>query len=61
MNGRAAAAPLHARAIRFAGLSRKVELKLVSRLEFRSGAVALRYVPRSSQTGVMIGPRVASV
>jgi dihydrofolate reductase len=30
----------------FAGLSKRVELKLVSRLEFGSGAVALRYEPR---------------
>ena len=30
----------------FAGLSKRVELKLVSRLEFGSGAVAMRYVPR---------------
>jgi dihydrofolate reductase len=30
----------------FAGLSRYVDLKLVSRLEFRSGAVAMRYEPR---------------
>ena len=29
----------------FAGLSKQVELKLVSRLEFGSGAVAMRYVP----------------
>ncbi len=29
----------------FAGLSRRLELKLVSRLEFASGAVALRYQP----------------
>jgi dihydrofolate reductase len=29
----------------FAGLSERVALKLVSRLEFGSGAVALRYVP----------------
>jgi len=29
----------------FAGLSRRLDLKLVSRLEFGSGAVALRYVP----------------
>jgi dihydrofolate reductase len=29
----------------FAGLSKYVDLKLVSRLEFGSGAVALRYVP----------------
>ena len=30
----------------FAGLSRLLDLKLVSRLEFTSGAVALRYHPR---------------
>jgi dihydrofolate reductase len=30
----------------FAGLSKRVELKLVSRLEFASGAVAMRYEPR---------------
>ncbi|MDX2122044.1 MAG: dihydrofolate reductase family protein [Gemmatimonadota bacterium] len=30
----------------FAGLSRRVELRLVDRLEFGSGAVALRYEPR---------------
>jgi dihydrofolate reductase len=30
----------------FAGLSKIVDLKLVSRLEFGSGAVALRYEPR---------------
>ena len=30
----------------FAGLSKHVELKLVSRLEFGSGAMALRYEPR---------------
>jgi dihydrofolate reductase len=30
----------------FAGLSKHVDLKLVSRLEFSSGAVALRYEPR---------------
>ena len=30
----------------FAGLSKYVDLKLVSRLEFRSGAVAMRYQPR---------------
>ena len=29
----------------FAGLSKRVDLKLVSRLEFRSGAVVMRYVP----------------
>jgi dihydrofolate reductase len=31
----------------FAGLSKHVDLKLVSRLEFRSGAVAMRYEPRT--------------
>jgi len=30
----------------FAGLSQRIDLKLVSRLEFNSGAVALRYEPR---------------
>jgi dihydrofolate reductase len=30
----------------FAGLSKHIDLKLVSRLEFASGAVALRYLPR---------------
>jgi dihydrofolate reductase len=30
----------------FAGLSKHVELKLVSRLEFASGAVAMRYEPK---------------
>jgi dihydrofolate reductase len=30
----------------FAGLSKHVDLKLVSRLELRSGAVAMRYEPR---------------
>jgi dihydrofolate reductase len=32
----------------FAGLSKPLDLKLVSRLEFHSGAVAMRYAPRSS-------------
>jgi dihydrofolate reductase len=31
----------------FAGLSKHVDLKLMSRLEFGSGAVAMRYEPRS--------------
>jgi dihydrofolate reductase len=31
----------------FAGLSKPLELKLVDRLEFASGAVAMRYEPRS--------------
>ena len=30
----------------FAGLSKQVDLRLVSRLEFGSGAVAMRYEPR---------------
>ena len=30
----------------FAGLSKRVDLNLVSRLEFASGAVAMRYEPR---------------
>jgi dihydrofolate reductase len=30
----------------FAGISKLVDLKLVSRVEFRSGAVAMRYLPR---------------
>jgi dihydrofolate reductase len=30
----------------FAGLSKRLDLKLVSRLEFGSGAVAIRYEPR---------------
>jgi dihydrofolate reductase len=30
----------------FAGLSKQVDLKLVSRMEFGSGAVAIRYEPR---------------
>ncbi len=33
----------------FAGLSKRVDLKLTSRLEFGSGAVAMRYEPRHSQ------------
>ena len=32
----------------FAGLSEYVDLKLVDRLEFASGAVAMRYVPKGS-------------
>jgi dihydrofolate reductase len=31
----------------FAGLSKRVDLKLVNREEFGSGAVAMRYVPRT--------------
>jgi dihydrofolate reductase len=35
----------------FAGLSRYVDLKLVSRVEFGSGAVAMRYVPQGRPDG----------
>jgi len=31
----------------FAGLSKRIDLRLVSRLEFESGAVAMRYEPRT--------------
>jgi dihydrofolate reductase len=31
----------------FAGLSKHIDLRLVSRLEFASGAVAMRYLPIS--------------
>ena len=34
----------------FAGLSKRVELRLVDRLEFRSGAVAMRYEPAPGQS-----------
>jgi len=30
----------------FAGLSKRIDLRLVSRLEFGSGAMAMRYEPR---------------
>jgi dihydrofolate reductase len=30
----------------FAGLSKRIDLKLVSRVELRSGALAMRYEPR---------------
>ena len=33
----------------FAGLSKRIDLKLVSRLELGSGAVAMRYVPERSE------------
>src|SRR4029077_8310125 len=35
----------------FAGLSKHLDLKLVSRQEFGSGAVAMRYEPRKSPLG----------
>jgi dihydrofolate reductase len=34
----------------FAGLAKPIDLRLVSRLELRSGAVAMRYAPRRSPT-----------
>jgi dihydrofolate reductase len=36
----------------FAGLSKPLDLKLVSRREFGSGAVAMRYEPREAPTGI---------
>jgi hypothetical protein len=36
----------------FAGLSKRIDLTLVSRLEFGSGAVAMRYEPRRQQKGL---------
>jgi dihydrofolate reductase len=35
----------------FAGLSKPIDLKLVSRLEYASGAVAMRYVPVTKREG----------
>jgi dihydrofolate reductase len=35
----------------FAGLSNRIDLNLMSRLEYGSGAVALRYEPRRPQAG----------
>jgi dihydrofolate reductase len=35
----------------FAGLSKLVDLRLVDRLEFSSGAVAMRYEPRVTESG----------
>jgi len=35
----------------FAGLSKQLDLKLVNRLEFASGAVAMRYQPRKQPSG----------
>jgi len=37
----------------FAGLSKRIDLKLVSRLEFGSGAVAMRYEPRRWPSGLL--------
>jgi len=36
----------------FAGPSKRIDLKLVSRLELGSGAVAMRYEPRRKQNGL---------
>jgi dihydrofolate reductase len=41
----------------FAGLSKHVDLKLVSRLELGSGAVAMRYLPRTRPSGLSGVPR----
>ena len=35
----------------FAGLSKRIDLKLVSRVEFASGAVAMRYEPKTQEDG----------
>ena len=43
----------------FAGLSKQIDLKLVSRLEYGSGAVAMRYEPRRSG-GARRPPRLTS-
>lgn len=40
-----------------AGLSRYVDLKLVSRVEFRSGAVAMRYVPQGRPVAACVSGR----
>jgi dihydrofolate reductase len=40
----------------FAGLSKRIDLKLVSRLEFGSGVVAMRYVPQGSHHPPQGGP-----
>src|SRR5215213_1012036 len=37
----------------FAGISKHVDLQLVSRLEFGSGAVAMRYEPRREPSGLL--------
>jgi dihydrofolate reductase len=37
----------------FAGLSKHLDLKLVSRLELGSGAMAMRYEPRRQEKGVL--------
>ena len=37
----------------FAGLSKPIDLRLVSRLEFGSGAVAMRYEPRRQPLGLL--------
>jgi hypothetical protein len=37
----------------FAGLSKRIDLRLASRLEFGSGAVAMRYEPRRWPLGLL--------
>jgi dihydrofolate reductase len=39
----------------FAGLSKRIDLRLVGRLEFGSGAVAMRYVPRTPRRDLPMG------
>ena len=41
----------------FAGLSKRVDLRLVGRLEFGSGAVAMRYEPRASDSALALKRR----
>jgi dihydrofolate reductase len=45
----------------FAGLSKHLDLKLVSRLEFASGAVAMRYEPTRGPTGPRVAPPTSCV
>ena len=45
----------------FAGLSKCVDLRLVSRMEFRSGAVATRYEPRDNFFLPPSGPGLTSI
>ena len=41
----------------FAGLSKRIDLKLVSRLKFGSGVVAMRYEPRRQPSGLQGKPK----
>jgi dihydrofolate reductase len=45
----------------FAGLSKHIGLRLVSRLEFGSGAVAMRYEPTHGPTGSCVAPPTSCV